>query len=229
MSDTLISAINSHAETILNRVKILDNVYFTQLKDQTMSLDTFRETQTQFYFAVKFFARPMAALVARIPSPKQRLKILHNIVEEHGEMSEDAFHANTFKSFLKNIGQTELDFSKISVWPQVRAFNSTLATACILDEVETGVACMGIIELAFSTISLAIARAVVNNGWMDEENLAHYKLHEELDVRHAADFFEVIASSWNDPNKQYHIKQGLELGAYAFDRLYRDLIEYNGS
>ncbi len=58
------------------------------------------------------------------------------------------------------------------------------------------------------------------------DRLTHYKLHEALDIKHADDFFDIVESGWCDEKKQYLIKQGLELGAYAFDRLYRDLIEF---
>ena len=40
---------------------------------------------------------------------------------------------------------------------------------------------------------------------------------------HAEEFFAVIEPNWDDPKRRYFIEQGLELGAYVFDRLYRDL------
>jgi pyrroloquinoline-quinone synthase len=55
------------------------------------------------------------------------------------------------------------------------------------------------------------------------ERLVHYKLHAEIDERHADEFFAVIEPAWDDPRRRYHIEQGLELGAYIFDRLYRDM------
>jgi pyrroloquinoline-quinone synthase len=33
----------------------------------------------------------------------------------------------------------------------------------------------------------------------------------------------VIEPLWDDQRRRYYIEQGLELGAYIFDRLYRDL------
>ncbi len=33
----------------------------------------------------------------------------------------------------------------------------------------------------------------------------------------------MIEKSWDDAARRSFIEQGLELGAYAFDRLYRDL------
>ncbi|HVR73337.1 MAG TPA: hypothetical protein VMT52_03360 [Planctomycetota bacterium] len=64
----------------------------------------------------------------------------------------------------------------------------------------------------------------MRHGWIPGEKLVHYSLHAELDVRHAADFFEAVGPSWDNPTRRYYVEQGLELGAYVFDRLYRDLL-----
>ena len=141
------SNVATHATFVLERVKILENQYFSSLKDGSMSLETFRKSQEQFFYAVVFFSRPMAVLVARIPDGRDRLDILHNVVEEHGEMNEQEFHSNTFQRFLASIDSVA-DLDNGLVGPQVRAFNSVLTTACTLDELEVGVACMGIIEMA---------------------------------------------------------------------------------
>ena len=219
------------ADEVLGRFGILGNPYFVALRDGSMSLESFRKTQEQFFFAVTFFPRPMAALLARIPDPGQRLDILHNLVEEHGEFDEAAFHHTTFKTFLSSIGSDPNRLDGMFLAPQLRAFNSVLTTSCLMDEVEVGVACMGIIEYAFAGISSLIGNAVVANGWVAAAELVHYKLHAEIDERHAAEFFAIIEPVWANRQKRYFILQGLELGAYIFDRLYRDLhalAEVNG-
>ena len=82
---------------------------------------------------------------------------------------------------------------------------------------------MGIIEYAFADCSASIGSAVVARDWISAKDLVHYKLHAQIDERHAQEFFNVIEPRWSDPSRQYYIKQGLELGGYIFDRLYRDL------
>lgn len=215
--------VTARAEEILARVRILANPYLTSLRDGSMSLEAFRETQRQFYFAVEFFSRPMAGLVARIPDPHLRLDILHNVVEEHGEFDHSRFHETTFRAFLGAIGDDVRLLDTQVLWPEVRAFNSVLATACVHDELEVGVACMGIIEHAFAGISAAIGRAVVDRGWCTEAELVHYALHEQIDERHATEFYKVIEPLWGNAPRRYFIEQGLELGAYVFNRLYQDL------
>src|SRR6267142_68430 len=96
--------VTARADDTLKRVNILHNPYFEALRDGSMTLESFRRTQEQFYFAVTFFPRPMAALVGRIPDPKARIDILHNLVEEHGEFQEELYHHTTFQRFLRTLG-----------------------------------------------------------------------------------------------------------------------------
>jgi pyrroloquinoline-quinone synthase len=217
--------VTSRAVQTLEKTGIRNNRYLKSLEDGSMSLEEFRKTQEQFFFAVTFFPRPMAALVGRIPNPKSRLDILHNLVEEHGEFNEEHFHHTTFQQFLRSIGSDPAKLETAALSPPLRAFNSALTCACVLDELEVGVACMGIIEYAFAGISATIGKAVVHQGWVPQSNLVHYALHAEIDERHAEEFFAVIEPQWDDPARRYFIEQGLELGAHLFDRLYRELHE----
>lgn len=223
MSDSRAPRVTARATEAIRKSGILANPYFTALADGTMTLPCFQRTQEQFFFAVTFFPRPMAAMVGRIPNPRARLDILHNLVEEHGEFREEEFHHNTFQQFLRTLGCEPEKLDSLGLWPAVRAFNSVLTSACVLDELEVGVGCMGIIEYAFANISTLIGKGVVARGWVPEERLVHYKLHAEIDERHAEEFFAVIEPKWDEPRPRYYIEQGLELGVYIFDRLYRDL------
>jgi pyrroloquinoline-quinone synthase len=218
--------VTAAADVILKKIDIRHNPYFESLTNGTMLLDRFRQTQEQFFWAVTFFPRPMSALVARIPDPQNRLDILHNLVEEHGEFQEQFFHHTTFQQFLKSIGSNPEHIKDQPLCPALRAFNSVLTASCVLDELEVGIACMGIIEYAFADISAIIGKAVVQNGWIEKDQLVHYKLHADIDERHAEEFFAVIEPQWDEVQHRYYIEQGLELGAYIFNRLYKDLFEY---
>lgn len=211
------------AGDVLKTTDFPNNPYLLALADGSMDLPCFRRTQEQFFYAVTFFPRPMAALVGRISDPRLRLDILHNLVEEHGEFDEQRFHHTTFQQFLHTIGCDPAQLPNTRIWPAVRAFNSVLTASCVLDELEVGVGCMGIIEHAFAGISAAIGQAVVQRGWVAAADLVHYKLHAEIDERHAEEFFAVVEPHWDDALRRHFIDQGLKLGAYVFDRLYRDL------
>jgi pyrroloquinoline-quinone synthase len=212
------------ANASLARVGFANNPYFTAMKDGSMSLENFRASQEQFYFAVRYFARPMAALISRMPDPAQRIDLLHNIVEEHGDFRQEQFHQNTFRNFLATIGGHSPDQTGVAMEPAVHVFNSVLMAASLSDEITVGVCCLGIIEHAFAGASAFIGNTVVERGWVAASDLTHYALHSELDVRHAEEFFAIVEPAWDEAHGQAAIRQGLELGAYAFDQLYRNLI-----
>ena len=201
------------------------NPYFVALADGSFGREDFLETQIQFFFAVVFFNRPMAAVAAKIPTAKQRVEVLRNVWEEHGEGNASLMHGETFLELLKRMGGIEkADVDRRTLWSEVRAFNTTLVGACVNDEFLVGVAVLGIIERMFVDISRWIGRGIVQRGFLAEDKMIHYKLHEALDVKHSQDFFDILAPHYEaSPADRYYIEQGLRLGAYVFDRLYRDL------
>jgi pyrroloquinoline-quinone synthase len=210
---------------VLEDSRYLDNPYLEALGRGAFDKDDFVETQIQFFFAVVFFGRPMAAVAAKIPSGERRVEVLRNVWEEHGEGNFSLAHASTFLELLHRLaGVTEAEVERRALWPEVRAFNTVLTGAAVLDTHLVSVGMMGIVERMFVDISAAIGRGIVGNGWLPDSRLVHYKLHAKLDVKHSDDFFEVLSESWRaGPEARYYVEQGMRLGAYAFDRLYRDL------
>lgn len=215
--------VTARAEAVLARVAIPDNPYFDALRRGTMSAAGFRRSQEQFSFAVTYFPRPMATLMARLPHPRQRLDILRNLVEEHGDFRESAFHHTTFRDFLCTLGCPPERLDVLVPGPAVRAFNAVLLATCLTDELEVGVACLGVIEYVFADLSARIGDAVVSHGWVSADQLVHYVRHAAIDERHGEEFFAVVEPLWDDARSRALIESGLELGAFVFDRLYRDL------
>ena len=217
-------------DAILAESEAPQNPYFEALRSGTFDRADFLETQIQFYFAVIFFSRPMAAVAAKIPDADRRVEILRNVWEEHGEGEERGRHGATFLKFLQRLGDVTLDDVRLRpLWPEVRMFNTTLVGACAMDEYLVGVCTLGMIERMFSDISAWIGQGVVRQGWIRSEDLVHYDLHEQLDVRHADDFFKVAAPEWEaSETSRYAIDQGLRLGAHAFMTLYEGLHRARG-
>ncbi|MCG8653741.1 MAG: iron-containing redox enzyme family protein [Pirellulales bacterium] len=218
------SEIVQRADQIMVATGLLRNPYLEQLKNGELSRPAFCKSQQQFYFAVHFFSRPMAALLMRLPHPHQRLGILANVVEEHGNFQGASFHEATFRDFLAAMG-APLSPAETTPSPVVHAFNAAIMSACQFDQVQVGIACLGIIEYAFADISAIIGNALVDRRWIDPEDLVHYSLHAEIDKQHAADFFVLLNEDWKSPAKRGFVEQGLQLGAYVFNRLYRDLLD----
>jgi pyrroloquinoline quinone (PQQ) biosynthesis protein C len=217
---------NDLIERILVETDHHNNPYFAALRAGEFEKADFVETQIQFYHAVVYFFRPMAALAAKTPGPLQQVEILRNVWEENGEGDPARAHGATFLEFLARLdGVTAADVERRALWPEVRIFNAALAGACAIDDYLVGCATMGMIERMFCEISSWIGHAVVRNGWIAPERLVHYDLHEELDVRHAQDFFDVLRPAWAREADRYTIEQGLRMGAAVFDGLYRGLFE----
>jgi hypothetical protein len=221
--------LQSLIDDVLAEIDVRKNPFLCALADGSFAKDDFLETQFQFYWAVTFFARPMAALAAKIPDASMRVEILRNVWEEHGEGDKSKMHGATFREFLARLAGISDDdvtreLERRPLWPEVRAFNTLLVGACVLDEYLVGAATMGIVERMFSEISSMIGRAVVARKLIEADQLVHYDLHETLDVRHAADFFDVLAPAWAaDSRARYLIEQGLRMGAMSFDALYSRL------
>lgn len=216
------------------RADILGNGYFTEFATDAMSRERFVRSQKQFYFAVRYFSRPMAALMARMPDSASRQGLIHNLSEEHGfdDEAEDAppgfdptlAHDLTFLAFLRSLGITGQEMGKEREAAGVRAFNVALMGACTMERIETAFGCLGVIEYAFADICELIGRKVVERGWIAQEDLVHYKLHAQIDKRHAADFFKVVDGAWTrDPAARMAIEDGVQLGLHVFKRLYEEL------
>jgi pyrroloquinoline-quinone synthase len=83
---------------------------------------------------------------------------------------------------------------------------------------------MGMIERMFCDISAWIGQGIVENGWLPKDQMIHYALHEDLDIKHSQDFFDVLKPAWDiNSENRYLIEQGLRLGATVFYGLYEGL------
>ena len=212
-------------EQVLKDTNYEENLYFVNLREKTFDRQDFIETQIQFFYCVIFFSRPMAALAAKIPTPELRLEVLRNAWEEHGEGSLTQAHGKTFLEFLRRIGNiSEEDVYLRGLWADVRIFNTTLSGVSVLDDFIIAVGVLGMIERMFSDISAWIGKGVIENGWLGEDEMIHYKLHQELDIKHSEDFFKIIELPFQkSAENRYLIEQGLRLGATLFDNLYKGL------
>jgi hypothetical protein len=228
MSDR--GALDALIGAILAETDALANPYFRALADGSLSRDDFVETQAQFYLAVLFFSRPMAALAAKIPYADLRMEVVRNVWEEHGEGDPARVHGTTFVTLMERLaGLGARELSERALWPEVRIFNTTLAGACVLDEYLIGAGMMGMIERTFCDVSRFIGQSIVARGWLAPAQMTHYTLHEELDIKHAQDFFDVLAPAWAaSADNRYYIEQGLRMGATLFDNLYTGLYRARG-
>ena len=204
-------------KTMLENDPITAGDFFANLHNGEMPYEEFRYTQEQFYFAVNYFSQPIAALFARLGDPALRMKLLLNLMDEHGNINLDRCHTHTFKSFLSKIEAAD----EIKEGPEVHAFNASLIGTCAHEKEEFAIAALAMIELAFSEVSANIAEGVVARGWLQADELAHYSLHAHLDLEHAATLFDIACSIERGTDE--HIIAGMRFGLFIFKRLFQDL------
>ena len=68
-------------------------------------------------------------------------------------------------------------------------------------------------------VGLLLLSLVVERGWIPQSELVHYKLHAEIDKRHAAEFFAAIETA-----DEQMMTAGLALGLHLFDQLYASFL-----
>ncbi len=206
------------------RLDVLQNPYLKTLREGSFSREDFIETQIQFLFAVVFFSRPMMVLAGRMGRNEHRTALLENVFEEHGEGNLSVSHERTFLQLLERLGVNHNHIESRAEWPEVRAFNTVLAGVCMLDDLYTAQATLGIIEDLFSTISADIGHSILSRGWLGPDEIIHYATHETLDIEHAEGFYAPLYQAWQrHPRHAYQIQQGLELGAHIFLTMYEHL------
>jgi pyrroloquinoline-quinone synthase len=220
------------AVRLLAATPLIMNDWFTGLSLGTMSREDFSRSQRQFFFAVGFFSRALAALVVRLPGSEDREVLVHNLSEEHGLDEAEPVagfrahlaHDRTFLAFLESLGVTRSEMKREVARPAVQAFNLALYGACSMESQGFAFCALGIIEYAFSDISALIGRRVVEQGWVAADELVHYNLHAEIDKRHAAELFEA-AERWEKcAEPSVAMLSGLKFGHHIFNRLYMDLL-----
>lgn len=177
----------------------------------------------QLGHVVTFFPRFLGALIANLPTVDARMPIVENLLEEHGNLDFKKAHVHTFELFLKSFGQEAAQMTRRPPIPGTHAYIRCLYDQCLNAPWRQGLACMGVIEEVFASLSQAIARAVVESGSVDAANLKHFDLHTEVDLEHAEGMYRILEPFWKDDTGRADIRDGLEMGLYLDCRLMDDL------
>jgi len=215
----------------INKLKentsIKDQPYFRLLNQNRMSFETFKYSQVNFYKSVLKFSKPLFVLCSRIDNYEDRLKILENILDEHGNGNLKDTHGNTYKMYLNSLGIEDNKFPESYEHVSCSNFFSEVEKIVSLGNIDKALAMYGIIEDRYTEISSFVAKIVLKNKWIDKENLIHYSTHEELDKYHAMLFYSIIEQRWKKEKSQNQIKKGLNIGNELVLRLFNDLLIKN--
>lgn len=185
--------------------------YHNFLKNSTQ--DEFTKSQVPFYFAVEIFPRALALLASKIETSENRLLVILNLYEEHGEGNKSNFHTETFKTFLKAIGW-EKDFFRnpyVDEWIY-KLLNNEYSSS-------EYAAYLAGIEYAYAPISDTISKHIENFNLECEQ--IHYKKHAILDWEHGDELLDVAL---NIDNNEEHLKTIFIKAQKEFLNLYNYLI-----
>ena len=216
-------------DTYINKLKndtpIATQIYFSRLLDGSMSFELFKSSQANFYSAVCYFSRPMLLLCSRIENYADRLIILENIMDEHGNGDIKDSHGETYKNYLLNLGVKEKNINKTFNHSAVSNFYLIVDMTVECDNIETAIAMFGMIEDRYTEISSTIATSLINNNWLKEDQLSHYRIHEKLDTYHAGLFYKLVRHRWIEEICRKNIKKGLKLGNTIFLDMFNNLLK----
>jgi pyrroloquinoline-quinone synthase len=220
MKDSLDNNLN--ISDILEKNSFQDNSFFIALENGEMSREQFIMTQYQFYYAVTNFTKVLSLVASTIPTYEERVNIIKNIWEEHGEGNLAKTHGSTLSLLITRLSKDQ-PFKIRSAEQAVIEFNRTLEESCQSNDYLSGISTIGMIERMFADMSRFIGMQIVKHGWLQSNEMVHYNLHQDLDHVHAEDFFSILRPHYHREDKKRIIDEGLSLGARTFLRLYEKL------
>jgi pyrroloquinoline-quinone synthase len=182
----------------------------------------------QLGHVVNAFPGFLAALLTQMPVARDRLPIVENLLEEHGHLNMEKAHVTTFELLIRGLGPEAEPLTRHAPIPGMRSYLRSMQYTCLHAPWLEGLGLMGMIEMLFAHISPVITAAVVRSGRVPREKLAHFDLHEDVDVDHADGMFAVLQPHWNDEASRRLIQDGLELGVYLDCRLMSDIESFGG-
>ena len=211
------------------KTPISKNYYFSKLINDELTLEEFQKSQLKFIDAVLSFTKPMFIISSKLESYEERLSILENILEEHGNGDIAKSHGKTFEEYLILLGVNKKEIKNRNIDSSSQKFNLCLVERSQNESTYFSLAMMGIIEDRYSEMSKLISEKVLKNKWLTEKTMTHYKVHEKLDIDHAESFYHLIGSKWLNKNIQEDIKKGLRFGNKLILNLYTGFIltDYN--
>lgn len=216
-------ALKDYLETTVATLKLDEHPYFAGLLNGKYSKEQFLESQNQFSFLVKYFSRPMAAVISNMPDAVTRSAIVANLWEEHGQGNKDKIHGRTILTLIDRLGGDSSKLDEKNISEGIQIFNTALRGISVFEDYRVSAAVFGGIERTFVDVSGLICRAIVERNWLPVERITHYALHKELDIQHAEDFLKVTDADWaRDEESREMIRRGIRVGARLFTNVYTD-------
>lgn len=208
-------------------INLIDNNnYFIKLK-KIHDIDKFLISQECFISAIDHWSRLLGLILYYVPTDKERLIIIKNLNDEHGEGNLSNSHTNTFKLLLKSLNYEKeilLYNENLQSYNYVYKFNNNLKDIITTQSWIYSVAMLAMIEYTYITVSKNIHNYLLQFLPINEIN--HYSLHETLDVTHATELFSLLIPYIKNDELSSEMKAGVITGYTIMNELYLSLDEY---
>ncbi len=203
--------INSLIEKIGYLQSLYRNKYYITLMNGKMPVEKFYMSQQHFGIAVAYWSQSvLPQLLLSAPAFEQRVVILNNLNDElgiskDGKHDKSKSHVVTFENFMEfidefkptnNLLQYNSTYTKLK--DQAHIFNEKLSDSIVNNSWQFNFAMMGMIEYAYHDISEMISEYVKQKFVSCKSNIPHYATHEDIDEKHADDFFDQLDPHFNE-------------------------------
>jgi hypothetical protein len=186
------------------------SLYYNFLK--TCNKSEFLKSQTPFFFAVQAFPRMLLKFASLINTSEERLLVIENIWEEHGNGDQNSFHTSSFKKHLSSL--SENDRIPLNSNPFVTKWIDNILNKNY-SVLELGTI-LAAIEYMYAVISEDIA-AYIDSLDLINKNI-HYSKHSELDWSHGKELITSLKICGHDVDETLFIQTQLEFIA-LFNKL----------
>lgn len=212
-----------------NRInKINENPYFIKL-NKVPSKEKFIKSQEGFIIAIDYWSRLLGLILYNVPTDKERLIIVKNLFDEHGNGDINKSHVNTFKLFMESLGYNGYQLSDNNILENNydsgiynNKFIENIKNVVLSENWIFAISALGMIEYTYINVSNNIHNYAKN--FLNPDEINHYNLHEILDLSHATDFFELVIPYYDDYNQD--ILNGIQKGYDIMYELYNSLSKY---
>jgi pyrroloquinoline-quinone synthase len=189
-----------------------NNIYFSLLK-QGVSKSWLHATQSPFLYAVEGWSNVLINILSKLSSSEQRIVILRNLNDEHGNGDIKKCHTYTFTQFLKSTIDTS------APPPRAKCVDNFITSIMETQDVVKQLSIVGIIEYIYAYLSIEIGICCSKLNIKNE----HYKEHTKLDIEHALDIFRLLQKSF--PERLDDIKQYMTHGITIFMDLFTQMAD----
>mmetsp|Transcript_6236 Transcript_6236/g.13647 ORF Transcript_6236/g.13647 Transcript_6236/m.13647 type:complete len:875 (-) Transcript_6236:563-3187(-) len=185
----------------------------------------FAAGQAHFLAAVSQWSQLLGQLVSLLPHPHQRLIVLHNLLDEHGQGDLSLGHVSTFTTLLASLGvHVPANYLDQAPHTHVAAFLNVFRSMSTWEELA---AAMGMVEYSYAFVSEHIAKYCAAKGVVN----AHYTMHQDLDMDHAQQLFSLVEGLLLEPGTAAGaeaVRRGMARGHAALMDLYEALADVHG-